>query len=307
MVAQDIIFRDVWASNLDEEFAELRKIVRKSNAVITNIEFPGICMTPIGTFFSQEHFSYQQLLVNVNALKPLQIGFTFIHKPIVVFQFNFHFNINEDMCSDEAYNAYQAAGYDFEKHNNEGIDLLDFGELLTTSGLVVSKLTWASFHAAFDFGYIIRSLNGGSLPADIREFYKLFRKYFSTAYDIKYMMQHANATRRGLTTSMNIQETAEAMQLHRWGKVYNAGSNSQLAARIFFFLKDDILKENWQELSHNIRGLISGIGGKPVLPPGAVIQNIFAPKSYNGQTEPHRVGTGTPGRPQRHSAASMRN
>ncbi|CAD5219684.1 unnamed protein product [Bursaphelenchus okinawaensis] len=307
MVAQDITFRDVWASNLDEEFAELRKIVRKSTAVITNIEFPGICMTPIGTFFSQEHFSYQQLLVNVNSLKPLQMGFTFIHKPVTIFQFNFHFNVAEDMCSDEALNAYQASGFDFDKHNTEGIDLLDFGELLATSGLVVSKLTWVSYHAAFDFGYIVRALNGGSLPADIREFYNLFKKYFDTAYDVKCMMQHPNAVRRGLKSTMTLQDAAEALQIRRVGKKYHSGSNCQLTAHVFYAIKDEILKESWQEYSHEIRGLILGIGGKPVLPPGAVIQNIFVPKLLSSHNEAgHRVNSGTPGRSQRHSAAPMR-
>lgn len=120
MGAPDVLFREVWATNLEEEFAELRKIVRKSTHVFTSIEFPGICMTPIGTFFSQEHFSYQQLLVNVNALKPLQMGFTFLQAPhttATVFQFNFQFNVHEDMCTEEALQAYQSAGYDFDKHS----------------------------------------------------------------------------------------------------------------------------------------------------------------------------------------------
>lgn len=72
--------------------------------------------------------------------------------------------------------------------------------------MIVSKLVWGSFHAAFDFGYIIRSLNGGALPADIREFYKLFRKYFATAFDIKLALQHPMTARWGLKPSMNIQE-----------------------------------------------------------------------------------------------------
>lgn len=118
MVAQNVILHDVWAGTLDEEFAVLRKVARKASLVVTNIEFPGICMTPIGTFFSQEHFSYQQLLVNVNALKPLQMGFTFLHcGQVHVFQFNFHFNPQEDMICEEALQAYEAAGLDLEKHN----------------------------------------------------------------------------------------------------------------------------------------------------------------------------------------------
>ena len=41
----------------------------------------------------------------------------------------------------------RGAGLDFNKHQTEGIAIGDFGELLTTSGLLVDKrVTWITFH-----------------------------------------------------------------------------------------------------------------------------------------------------------------
>lgn len=40
----------------------------------------------------------------------------------------------------------------------------DFGELLTTSGLLVDKrITWLTFHSCFDFGYLIKSILTGQV------------------------------------------------------------------------------------------------------------------------------------------------
>jgi hypothetical protein len=124
MVALDGIIHDVWASNFDTEFANLRKVVRKSSCVIPFIEFPGLCMTPLGTFFTREQFTYQQLIVNVNALKPIQLGFTFVPNTPApepsfpdVYQFNLHFDLSEDMFTDEAIQAYQDAGINFSRHS----------------------------------------------------------------------------------------------------------------------------------------------------------------------------------------------
>lgn len=123
MVAQDVALHDVWASNFDAEFASMRATARKATHVIPCIEFPGLCMTPLGTFFSREHFTYQQLLVNVNALNPIQFGFTFIcdlptgETQLSVYQFNLHFDLNEDMFTEEAINAYHEAGFDFKRHS----------------------------------------------------------------------------------------------------------------------------------------------------------------------------------------------
>ncbi|KAI6214080.1 hypothetical protein M3Y94_00226400 [Aphelenchoides besseyi] len=285
MVGQEVALHDVWASNLEEEFANMRVLASKATHIIAAIEFPGVCMTPLGTFFSREQYSYQQLLVNVNALKPIQFGFTFVHdspthgqSQMSVWQFNLHFDREEDMFTNEAIEAYEQAGFNFQRHSTDGVKLLDFGDLLTTSGVIASKLTWVSYHSAFDFGFLTRSVCGGALPADIREFYRMFRKYFKVAFDVKQLLWHPLLKRKQLTPTMSLQEIATALNIPRWGFRHQAASDSVMTARVFFQLKSE-LNSSWNEISHQICGLINGVGGEPVLPQGAVIQAIFTRES----------------------------
>jgi hypothetical protein len=90
-------FIDVWASNLEEEFARLREIVKKYPYVAMDTEFPGIVAKPIGDFRSASDYQYQLLQTNVNLLKLIQLGITFYNNEgerppgISTFQFNFKF------------------------------------------------------------------------------------------------------------------------------------------------------------------------------------------------------------------------
>lgn len=85
-------------------------------------EFPGVVITPMGIFKNKEDFNYQQLLCNVNVLKLIQVGFTMVNKEGClppnhdIWQFNFHFNLNDDMFSNESIELLRSAGFDFNKH-----------------------------------------------------------------------------------------------------------------------------------------------------------------------------------------------
>jgi len=112
-----------------------------------------VVLTPVGQFKNKGDFNYQQVRVNVNCLKLIQVGFTLANErgelPTghPVWQFNFHFNLLEDSISYDSSELLKGAGIDFNKHQTEGIAIADFGELLTTSGLLVDKhVTWITFH-----------------------------------------------------------------------------------------------------------------------------------------------------------------
>lgn len=52
-----------------------------------------------------------------------------------------------EMHSQESIQLLQDSGIDFERLQRDGIDIEDFGELLTTSGLICNEnVTWLSFH-----------------------------------------------------------------------------------------------------------------------------------------------------------------
>lgn len=73
---------------------------------------------------------------------------------------------------------------------SEGIHHADFGELLTTSGLLLDeRVTWITFHGVFDFGYLVKSLLCESLPDDQEDFLRLHRTFFPRSYDLKALVR----------------------------------------------------------------------------------------------------------------------
>lgn len=57
------------------------------------------------------------------------------------------YDFSEDMYSQDSVELLRNAGIDFARHQTDGIRMEDFGELLTTSGLVVDDtVTWLTFH-----------------------------------------------------------------------------------------------------------------------------------------------------------------
>lgn len=92
--------RDVWRHNLDEEFRAIRQIVQKYHYVAMDTEFPGVVARPIGEFRSAGDYQYQLLRCNVDLLRIIQLGLTFMDDEgktpngFSTWQFNFKFNLS---------------------------------------------------------------------------------------------------------------------------------------------------------------------------------------------------------------------
>ncbi|XP_072519737.1 CCR4-NOT transcription complex subunit 7 isoform X2 [Salminus brasiliensis] len=90
---------EVWASNLDEELKRIRQVIRKYNYIAMDTEFPGVVARPIGEFRSNADYQYQLLRCNVDLLKIIQLGLTFMNEQgeyppgTSTWQFNFKFNL----------------------------------------------------------------------------------------------------------------------------------------------------------------------------------------------------------------------
>ncbi|KAI0984062.1 hypothetical protein GJ496_008661 [Pomphorhynchus laevis] len=90
---------EVWKSNLNEVFEEIRQVVKKYPFIAMDTEFPGVVARPIGNFASVSEFHYQSLKVNVDLLQIIQLGLSFFDEhgnpPVATstYQFNFNFNM----------------------------------------------------------------------------------------------------------------------------------------------------------------------------------------------------------------------
>ncbi|KAB2627914.1 CCR4-associated factor 1-like protein 7 [Pyrus ussuriensis x Pyrus communis] len=257
-----IEIREVWNDNLDEEFALIRDIVLKYPYVAMDTEFPGVVLRPVGDFKNINEFNYKTLKDNVDMLKLIQLGLTFFDEngnlPTLstenqyIWQFNFReFNVSEDIYASDSIELLRQCGIDFKKNNEKGIDVNRFGELLMSSGLVLSdNVYWVTFHSGYDFGYLLKLLTCRSLPDTQTEFFNLIKVYFPVLYDIKHLMKFCNSLHGGLN------KLAELLEVERVGVCHQAGSDSLLTACTFRKLRDTFFSGSAEKYS----GVLYGLG-----------------------------------------------
>ncbi|KAJ8385426.1 hypothetical protein AAFF_G00189520 [Aldrovandia affinis] len=255
------IICEVWASNVEEEMRKIRQIIQSYNYIAMDTEFPGVVVRPIGEFRSTVDYQYQLLRCNVDLLKIIQLGLTFMNEDgdyppgTTTWQFNFKFNLTEDMYSQDSIDLLQNSGLQFKKHEEEGIDTLYFAELLMTSGLVLCEnVKWLSFHSGYDFGYLVKLLTDSRLPEEEHEFFQILNLFFPAIYDVKYLMKSCKNLKGGL------QEVADQLELKRIGRQHQAGSDSLLTGMAFFRMKELFFEDNIDDAKYcgRLYGLGSG-------------------------------------------------
>mmetsp|Transcript_12942 Transcript_12942/g.18528 ORF Transcript_12942/g.18528 Transcript_12942/m.18528 type:complete len:291 (-) Transcript_12942:231-1103(-) len=235
---EDSMIVNVWAKNLQEEFEKIMEIVDDYPYIAMDTEFPGVVARPIGCFKNSHDYHYQTLKCNVDLLKIIQLGLCFCDENgnllpgTCTWQFNFKFNLSEDMYAQDSIDLLRTSGIDFKEHDAKGIDVNDFGEILMTSGIVLNEdVKWISFHSGYDYGYLLKVLTCQALPKEERDFFELLRTYFPCVYDIKYLMKSCENLKGGL------QKVAEELQIERIGPQHQAGSDSLLTAATFFRMR----------------------------------------------------------------------
>ncbi|KAI1309086.1 CCR4-NOT transcription complex subunit 7 [Halotydeus destructor] len=284
--------RDVWASNLEDEFKVIRQIITQYPFVAMDTEFPGVVARPIGEFKSTSDYQYQLLKVNVDLLKIIQLGLSFQDKhgkprqPISTWQFNFKFNLMEDMFAQDSIDLLTNSGIQFKKHEEEGICIYDFAELLMTSGVVLNEnIQFLSFHSGYDFGYLLKILTDLPLPEDESEFFELLRIYFPIIYDVKYLMKSCKNLKGGL------QEVADQLELQRLGPQHQAGSDSLLTGAAFFKMREMFFEDNIDDSKYC--GHLYGLGTSYVQN-GAMLTNVaVTPSSTAPVATAAPLSTGT--------------
>ncbi|XP_065310402.1 CCR4-NOT transcription complex subunit 7-like [Dermacentor albipictus] len=275
--------RDVWASNLEDEFRAIIRVVQKYNYVAMDTEFPGVVARPIGEFRSTADYQYQLLRCNVDLLKIIQLGLTFLDEHgntppnYSTWQFNFKFSLTEDMYAQDSIDLLTNSGIQFKKHDEEGIDPYEFAQLLMTSGVVLSdNVKWLSFHSGYDFGYMLKLLTDQNLPSEESEFFELLRIYFPAIYDVKYLMKSCKNLKGGL------QEVAEQLELERIGPQHQAGSDSLLTGAAFFKMREMFFEDNIDDAKYC--GHLYGLG----------TSYVMNGNSYHDEATPNNVALALP-------------
>jgi CCR4-NOT transcription complex subunit 7/8 len=301
----------------------LRSLIDQYPYISMDTEFPGVVARPIGEFHSKASYHYQTVRCNVDLLKIIQLGVTLFnvqgdlppshldtsqlnYQPkslqryannIVVcpctWSFNFQFDLEADMYNEESIQMLKKSGADFDKHRDAGIDPMEFGSLLTTSGLTLNEdVNWISFHSGYDFAYMLKMLTSKSLPEDEDTYRKLVNVFFPRLLDVKYLWRHANnLVRRGvigstatnilnnLGTKSGLQDLADELGCQRVGNSHTAGSDAWLTGVVFWEMKKKVFDGN---LPEEINGHMWGLTG--VGPPASATAQaaVLAAQSNQG-------------------------
>lgn len=119
---------------------------------------------------------------------------------------------SDDMYAQDSIDLLTNSGINFAKHEQFGIDVEVFGEVLTSSGLVLlDDVKWISFHSGYDFGYLLKVLTCHTLPVEESDFFTLLKTYFPCIYDIKFLMKSCKTLKGGL------QEVADDLKVRERG------------------------------------------------------------------------------------------
>lgn len=210
--------KEVWADNFHQELHIIRQLITQYNYVSFSTEFPGILARPIGVFSSTDDYHYQTLRANADLLNLIQFGISLSDsngkKPDHIYstwQFNFKFDLNTKMISNEAFESLVKTGIDFHKHQIMGIDQFEFAEMLTSSGLVLlPNVYWTSFHAGYDFGFLIALLTNNLMPSKEEEFLHKVELYFPELYDLRILSKGINSNSSNMKDS-NLKQTLESL------------------------------------------------------------------------------------------------
>jgi len=253
------MFVDVWAHNLHQELARIMEIVDDYPYIAMDTEFPGVVARPIGSFKNSHDYHYQTLKCNVDLLKIIQLGLSFCDEEgnllpgTCTWQFNFKFNLSEDMYAADSIDLLAKSGIEFKEHDSKGIDVNDFGEILMTSGIVLNEdIKWISFHSGYDYGYLLKVLTCQALPKQEGQFFDLLHTYFPCVYDIKYLMKSCENLKGGL------QKVAEQLAVERIGPQHQAGSDSLLTAATFFKMRNVFFENKIDDDKY--MGVLFGLG-----------------------------------------------
>jgi CCR4-NOT transcription complex subunit 7/8 len=266
---------------------KMMEIAENYPYVAIDTEFPGVVAKPTGPFRSAKEYNYHTVKCNVDLLKVIQIGFTFYDSSgsrpegVSTWQFNFSFDLVQDLYAQESIEFLRHSGINFERHVKEGIAVNTFAEVLMSSGIVLSdEIHWISFHGSYDFAYLLKILTCQLLPDDEEAFFDLLHTYFPSLYDVKFLLRGASEELQRIAGG-SLNKIADFLGVVRLGSDHQAGSDSYVTGLSFFKLIEKYFGNQVDDSKYS--GVLYGLGDGAV--DGAETIELLAPQGNQNLVE----------------------
>lgn len=178
--------------------------------------------------------NYKNIKKNVDDMKMIQFGITLSDKfgnhpeEISTWQFNFKFDLDNDIYLHESIQLLEFSGIDFNKFYHDGIEQEYFAENIIASGVVLNEnVKWITFHGVYDFAYLLKTISNQTLPEDEQTFMEYLFVYFPNFYDLRYMIKNISWLKGGLS------RIASDLDIKWNGAIHQAGCDSILTSKVF--------------------------------------------------------------------------
>lgn len=222
---------EVWAWNLEQEFGNLLAAATgdaSGGAILAlDMEFPGFLRQEPRT--GARAARYQALRENVDRLRPIQLGAAVAGADgniRGVWSFNLQFDVDVDAQNPSSVAFLRAAGIDFPRHREEGIESATLGRRLASSVLVGQSGRapwWVTFSGAYDLGYLLKMLTSGRpLPRDFSAFDCALGAFCPKRHELREELPHGS-----------LDNLAKKLGVQRYGTAHTAGSDALLTLELF--------------------------------------------------------------------------
>ena len=255
--------KEVYASNLKVELKKIKSIIDKKEFVYIGMdtEFPG---TVYQLNNLTNDFYYKTMKLNVNSTKLIQLGITLTNGngnfpkdfPYHTWQFNFEFDVEKDIHSEESIKLLKTNGINFDKLKEDGINHKQFAEGLKNSALVLNpNVKWVSYQGSYDFAYLYKLLVNENLPDDEKQYLNTLSLYFPKFYDIKMLVKDNDYYFYG-----GLNKLIANLGIERKGINHQAGSDAIATIEAYHELVDNesINKEKLKQYRNVLYGLGAG-------------------------------------------------
>ncbi|TID17207.1 hypothetical protein CANINC_004066 [Pichia inconspicua] len=258
------LVRDVWKENFESELVIIRQLAERFNHIFLSTEIAGVIARPVGSFRSTKDYHYQTMRSNADLLNLIQVGITLSDKdgkrPEGVpstWQFNFAFDLDKEMFNKESIELLMHTGLNFDKLKTHGIDRFEFAQALIDSGLcLLDNTTWVSFHAGYDFGFLISLMINKEMLSSEVEFDKSMTKHFSTFYDLKLLstLNPLSNLKQGVTLE-SLSDELGFGKLLNMNNLTQVGGQSLLTYLCFWELKRLSNQHEFEQIKNQVFGL----------------------------------------------------